>query len=54
MTDSPETGMPAEMRQDDAPVSGDEKIFVASQWQLIWWKFRQAPARGDLIVCPGG
>jgi peptide/nickel transport system permease protein len=20
---------------------GDEKVFVASQWQLIWWKFRK-------------
>ncbi|MEM7126905.1 MAG: ABC transporter permease [Chloroflexota bacterium] len=37
---------------DDSP-SGDEKIYVASAWQLIWWRFlkhRMAVISGVVIV----
>ncbi len=27
--------------QDAAAVSQEEKIFVATQWQLMWWRFRK-------------
>lgn len=26
---------------DETPVHGDVKVLVASQWQLIWWRFRR-------------
>jgi peptide/nickel transport system permease protein len=36
---------PAEIAPEVLPVDeepvGEERIFVASQWQLIWWKFRK-------------
>ena len=24
-----------------APVPDEQRIFVASQWQLMWWRFRK-------------
>ncbi|MEA4882535.1 MAG: ABC transporter permease [Clostridia bacterium] len=48
------------MRDDRVPVpgeegefEGDERIYVASQWQLTWWKFRKhqlAKVSGILLI----
>ncbi|MCB0127314.1 MAG: ABC transporter permease [Caldilineaceae bacterium] len=38
---------------DDAAVGGDEKIYVASYWQLMWWRFlkhRMAVIGGIVII----
>src|SRR5690606_14922676 len=26
---------------EESPVEGDQRVHVASQWQLIWWRFRR-------------
>jgi peptide/nickel transport system permease protein len=31
----------APAREPDAAASGDQRVFVASQWQLMWWRFRK-------------
>lgn len=33
-------GVIPEITEEEAP-AGDERIYVASQWQLTWWKFRR-------------
>ena len=30
-----------EVAEAEAPAAVEEKIFVASQWQLMWWRFRK-------------
>jgi len=38
---------------DDDVVHGDEKVYVASHWQLMWWRFRKhrmAMAGGVVII----
>ena len=46
--------MPAERPDVAAPATTDqERLFVASQWQLMWWKFRRhrlAIASGIVIL----
>jgi peptide/nickel transport system permease protein len=37
-------------RGDDA--RSRSRVYLASQWQLMWWKFKQAQARGDLRHLP--
>jgi peptide/nickel transport system permease protein len=37
----------------DAQKSGEERIYVASQWQLMWWRFRKhrlAMAAGVVVI----
>src|SRR5712691_10472136 len=37
-----------------APTDGWERIYVASQWQLMWWRFRKhhlAMAAGLIVLC---
>ena len=38
--------------QDTVPSEEDERLYVASQWQLMWWKFRkhQLAIAGGLVV----
>ena len=31
----------AESIVEDVLVAGDQRVHVASQWQLIWWRFRR-------------
>ncbi|HXH10734.1 MAG TPA: ABC transporter permease [Alphaproteobacteria bacterium] len=38
---------------DRRPTTADERIFVASQWQLMWWRFRKhklAMVSGAIII----
>jgi peptide/nickel transport system permease protein len=31
-------------RSQEVPIADSERVFVASQWQLMWWQFRRAKA----------
>ena len=36
---SPELDLDAELAREEA--AQEQSVFVASQWQLMWWKFRK-------------
>lgn len=34
-------GLPAVAEMDESVPQGEDQIYVATQWQLMWWKFRK-------------
>ena len=49
----PLDALPADVSTARLPTTADERIFVASQWQLMWWRFRKhklAMVSGVIII----
>jgi peptide/nickel transport system permease protein len=40
-TSTPESGAPAGVGLSEGTAKPEQSVFVASQWKLIWWKFRR-------------
>jgi peptide/nickel transport system permease protein len=40
-TPDPMTELPIPVELDDAPLKNDARAHVASQWKLMWWRFRR-------------
>jgi len=39
--ENPTGQMPVVPSQPPGEITTEEKVFVASQWQLMWWRFRR-------------